>query len=356
MNLLNYFNMMNQITVSHASELFQLYEFHGKHLLYEEEHTQLLKKLEDISLLQSASSMAGLDGIPVTEARLRSLVAGKAAPRTDEERAVLRYRDVLVLVRDDASSVSVSPGVLLQLHGELFAGEGSGQAGAWGSGDSAHADWLWGGKPPAPLRGVPGSDAVGEPVAAGDVASGMRALCEAYRQALKSGASSPLVDAALFLAGYVCLSPFAVGVGRMFFPLATLLLCKGGFRTVACVSLEKAVEENAYGCGDALVSAARSLRADPDDVDPFVSAFFGLVSACCEDLDERMRRPGKAKSYEAQVRVFLGQASRPVTKREVMDAVPGMSRATAERILQRMQRQRELERVGAARATRYRLR
>ena len=55
------------------------------------------------------------------------------------------------------------------------------------------------------------------------------------------------------------------------------------------------------------------------------------------------------------MRAFFGRLVGTATKREIMDANPGMSQRTLERILSKLQNEGVVEKVGAARATAYRV-
>jgi len=56
------------------------------------------------------------------------------------------------------------------------------------------------------------------------------------------------------------------------------------------------------------------------------------------------------------VRAFFARLAGTATKREIMDANPGMSQRTLERVLSKLQSEGVIEKVGAARATAYRAR
>ena len=54
------------------------------------------------------------------------------------------------------------------------------------------------------------------------------------------------------------------------------------------------------------------------------------------------------------MRSLLSSRLEPVSRREIAEALPAISSRTLDRVLARLQASGELEKVGAARATRYR--
>ena len=78
------------------------------------------------------------------------------------------------------------------------------------------------------------------------------------------------------------------------------------------------------------------------------------MTACYRDLDERIALLSSSAKGEDVLRAYFAGLSGAVTKRRIMDDYPTLSRRTVERILQRLQAEGAVKKVGAARATAYR--
>ena len=80
------------------------------------------------------------------------------------------------------------------------------------------------------------------------------------------------------------------------------------------------------------------------------------MAACYRELGGRFSVAVSPVGNEEAVRAFFERMVGTATKREIMDANPGMSQRTLERILAKLQSEGVVEKVGAARSTAYRRR
>ena len=112
--------------------------------------------------------------------------------------------------------------------------------------------------------------------------------------------------------------------------------------------------------GDILRSASRELagleRKAEDDYAPFVTYMLGVIGACYVDLAARAELLLGAPSSEEVLKRFFDTSVGAASKRDILDANPGLSQRTVERLLRKLQEDGYIEKTGAARATRYRKR
>lgn len=80
----------------------------------------------------------------------------------------------------------------------------------------------------------------------------------------------------------------------------------------------------------------------------------GIIDACYRELANRFSLAGAPSGNEGAVRAFFDRLIGSATKREILDANPGMSQRTLERILSKLQQEGLIEKIGAARSTAYR--
>ena len=80
----------------------------------------------------------------------------------------------------------------------------------------------------------------------------------------------------------------------------------------------------------------------------------GVMTACYADLDARIALLSFGGKSEDVLRSYFTNLVGTVTKRQIMDDNPTFSRRTIERILQKLQAEGVIEKVGAARSTTYR--
>lgn len=155
---------------------------------------------------------------------------------------------------------------------------------------------------------------------------------------------------------FVSIHPFNDGNGRMSRLLTLLLMHRSGYDVGKYVSIEKEIERAKETYYEALAASSQGWREGKGDYVPFVTYMLGIIDACYRELVNRLSLVGAPASNEEAIRAFFDRLIGSATKREIMDANPGMSQRTLERILSKLQREGLIEKIGAARSTAYRLR
>ena len=138
-------------------------------------------------------------------------------------------------------------------------------------------------------------------------------------------------------------------------PLLTLLLLyRNGYTVGKYVSIEAEIERSKETYYEALRASSVGWHEGENDYAPFVTYMLGVIEACYTTLDERINLLSSGESNEEQLRRYFDSLVVSVSKRGIMDANPSMSQRTIERVLQKLQTNGYIEKIGAARATRYR--
>ena len=127
-----------------------------------------------------------------------------------------------------------------------------------------------------------------------------------------------------------------------------------GYTVGKYVSIEVAIERTKKTYYEALAASSVGWNEGENDYTPFVTYMLGVIGACYATLDERFSLLSSGGSNEGMLRRCFDSLVASASKREIMDANPAMSQRTVERILQKLQAEGYIEKVGAARATRYR--
>ena len=137
--------------------------------------------------------------------------------------------------------------------------------------------------------------------------------------------------------------------------LMTLLLAyRSGYTVGKYVSIEAEIEATKATYYEALQASSAGWHDGESDYLPFVTYMLGVMGACYRTLDERFALLSSSGSNEDVLRSYFDGLLGKVTKRQIMDDNPVMSQHTVERILQKMQAEGYIEKVGAARSTAYR--
>ena len=103
-----------------VSYLAQIHEMKGQQNLFVEAQKDALAELLEIANIQSTEASNRIEGIITTDDRLKKIVMNKTTPKGRSEREIAGYRDVLNTVHENYDYIPVRPGMILQLHRDLY--------------------------------------------------------------------------------------------------------------------------------------------------------------------------------------------------------------------------------------------
>ena len=149
------------------------------------------------------------------------------------------------------------------------------------------------------------------------------------------------------------LMAFDEGTGRMSRLLASLMFNKIDFTVGRYVSIDSELEATQDDYFGTMKESAQGWETGENDYTPFVEYMLDVILKCYEDLTDRTSALSVRGSNEKTIRQYFQSIDEPVSKIEILESNPMMSQKTLERILQKMQKEHSIEKVGAARATRY---
>lgn len=319
-------------------------EHRGKQELYAATRPDVLESLVKVAKIQSTSTSNKIENISTSDKRLRELMADKVEPKNRDEREIAGYRYVLDMIHESHDVIPVTPGVILQLHRNLYRFSGDSFAGRWKDSDNVIAERAAGGELVARFKPT---SAVATPAA-------IEKICEEYRLQLEEGVYDPLLASLLFIFDFVSIHPFNDGNGRMSRLLTLLLLYRCGYTVGKYISVEKEIELTKETYYEALAASSVGWQDGDNDYVPFVTYMLGVMTACYKELDQRFAIASASGGNEEMLRAYFDQLVGTATKYDIMDANPSMSKRTIERILKKLQDEGVVEKVGAARSTAYR--
>ncbi len=326
-----------------VSSLGAVREHRGKQRLYTVIKPDALNSLEKVARIQSTGASNRIENISTSNKRLHELMNDKTEPRNRDEREIAGYRFVLDMIHERHDAIPVKPNTILQLHRDLYRFSDASHAGTWKDADNVIAERNADGALVARFRPT---SAAGTPFA-------MERLCTEYNEQIANGVYDPILVSLLFTFDFVSIHPFNDGNGRMSRLLTLLLLYRNDYTVGKYISLEKEIEQTKSTYYEALAASSIGWQDGNSDYAPFVTYMLGIVIACYKELDKRIFQLSSS-SNEETLRTYFENIIGPVSKREIMDANPSMSQRTVERMLQKLQAEGMIEKVGAARATAYR--
>ena len=323
--------------------LTQIHEFKGEQNLFIEAHSDTLTQLVEIAKIQSTEASNKIEGIYTSDKRLKKIVLDKTTPRTRNEQEIAGYRDVLATIHESYEYIPLRPSMILQLHRDLYKFSGMSIGGSYKNADNVIAE----------------TDAQGnrfirfQPVPAWETAEAMEMACQAYDQAVQSGAN-PLLIIPMFILDFLCIHPFNDGNGRMARLLTLLLLYRSGYIVGKYISLEKVIEQSKETYYETLQQSSFGWHENENDYAPFVRYLLGTIVAVYRDFSDRVQfLTTKGLSKPDRIRELIKTTLGKITKTEIMEKCPDISQATVQRTLIDLQKRGEILKLSGGRYTAY---
>ncbi len=348
MRSLNYKEAYQKLlTPEIVSCLAQIHEQKGQQNLFIQAHEDALSELPEIAKIQSTEASNRIEGIITTDDRLKKIVRNKTTPRNRNEREIAGYRDVLITIHENYDFIPIRPGMILQLHRDLykFSNPGfGGNGGSYKNSDNIMAEEM--------------RDGTGQirfqPVSAWETPEAMETLCNEFNKALKDPNMDPLLLMFIFILDFLCIHPFNDGNGRMSRLLTLLILYRSGYFVGKYISLEKLIADNRESYYEALQESGAGWQEEGNDYLPFVRYMLGIIIVAYRDFTNRIQiLVTKGLSKSDRVKEIIRDSSGKMTKAEMMALCPDVSERTVQRTLTSLMESGEIIKIGGGRYTFY---
>ncbi len=297
----------------------------------------------DTRIMSTLASNA-IEGIRTTPERGLAVAGGIAAPCTHDEREIAGYRDALTLVQENHGAMEPTPGLILQLHRDLYRRSGESIGGRFKDSDNVIAE-----------VGPDGALSTRfKPVSASRTPDAVEELCRAWSAAHEAGGVSPLLLCGAFVLDFTCIHPFSDGNGRMSRILTQLLLLKDGYDAVLYSPLEAVIERRRPEYYDALQASSMGWHENASDPRPFLAFHLEALTECQQEARRRLEGQGGAPTSKGdRVVEFMAFHQGPFRKADILAALPDISEITVKRVLAQARRDGLLELLGSGRSSAY---
>lgn len=332
----------NLLTPEIVQMLTSIHEHKGKQEFFMEANVDGLKTLLEVAIIQSTGASNRIEGIYTTDKRLEELVKQKAEPRNRSEQEIAGYREVLATIHDNYEYIKPRPNIILQLHRDLYSYSGSG--GMYKNSDNVIAE----------------TDAEGHqkarftPVPAFQTAEAMDKLCANFLEGWEAGQMDKLILIPMFILDFLCIHPFSNGNGRMSRLLTLLMLYKAGYIVGKYVSMEMLIEKTKETYYEALQASSTRWHESENTYEPFVKYYLGITLKAYNEFENRVEHlKYRNLSKSDRIKSVIDQKVGKITKKEIMDCCPDISKTTVERTLTQLVKSGYIAKVGSGPATGY---
>ena len=341
------FNLNNEasqiINQNIINLLTQIHEFKGKQDIYTEAKPDILSSLLSVAKIQSISSSNKIEGIYTTDKRIKELVSEKVIPKNRNEEEIAGYRDVLELIHENYNYININNNTILQLHRDLYKYSGN-IGGSFKTNQNYIEETLNDGT--KVTRFIP-LNAVETPIA-------IEELCNSYNNEIVLGQIDPLLLICLFIFDFVSIHPFNDGNGRMSRLLTLLLFYKAGYIVGKYVSMEMLIEKTKETYYEALQASSVGWHEGENSYEPFVKYYLGIMLKAYNEFERRVEHLKYHNlSKPDRIKAVIDNKVGKITKKEIMELCPDISKVTVERTLTDLVKSGYIAKVGAGPSTGY---
>ena len=343
MHIFDYEEQARQSTTPEiVSMVAQISEYKGRHSIITEVHKDEMNSLLEVAKIQSTGASNKIEGIFTTDKRLQELVMKKANPRNRSEAEIAGYREVLNTIHENYAYMSVNSNLILQLHRDLYSY-------SVGGGVFKNADNL--------ISEV-GEDGVQKirftPVPAFQTREFMHKMCDSFRKVFENKNINRLLIIPMFILDFLCIHPFNDGNGRMSRLLTLLLLYQSGYLVGKYISIEMLIEKTKDTYYEALQASSVGWHNNSNDYTQFVKYYLAVVLKAYREFDKRMKYVvGQKLSKSERIKKLIFETNMPISKKQIMDFYPDISKVTVERTLIQLVKDGTIQKIGAGRNTKY---
>ena len=321
-----------------------IHEHKGKQELFLEANIDELKTLLEVTLIQSTGASNRIEGIFTSDKRLEELVSQKAEPRNRSEQEIAGYREVLATIHESYEYITPRPNIILQLHRDLYSYCQGNIGGTYKNSDNVIAETDAGGHQKARFIPVP----------AFQTAEAIDELCARFLEAWEADRIDKLVLIPMFILDFLCIHPFNDGNGRMSRLLTLLLFYKAGYIVGKYVSMEMLIEKTKETYYEALQASSTGWHEGENSYEPFVKYYLGIMLKAYNEFESRVEHlKHRSLSKPDRIKAVIDNKVGKITKKEIMELCPDISKITVERTLTNLVKSGYIAKVGAGPSTGY---
>ena len=321
-----------------------IHEHKGKQELFLEANIDELKTLLEVALIQSTGASNRIEGIFTSDKRLEELVSQKAEPRNRSEQEIAGYREVLATIHESYEYITPRPTIILQLHRDLYSYSQGNIDGTYKNSDNVIAE----------TDAEEHQKARFIPVPAFQTAEAIDELCAHFLEAWETNLIDKLILIPMFILDFLCIHPFNDGNGRMSRLLTLLLFYKAGYIVGKYVSMEMLIEKTKETYYEALQASSAGWHEGENSYEPFVKYYLGIMLKAYNEFENRVEHLKYHNlSKPDRIKAVIDNKVGKITKKEIMELYPDISKVTVERTLTDLVKSGYIAKVGAGPSTGY---
>lgn len=322
--------------------LADLGEAKGKQELFTKQSPQKLKTLREHALIESAVSSNRIEGVEVNQARIGTVIFGKALLRNRDEEEVRGYRKALEWIHEKGSKLPVSEKTILKLH-ELSRGE-IWDAGKYKEKDGDIIEKYQDGRERVRFKTV----------TAAETPSYMEKLISHWGICLKQKTVHPLIALAASNLDFLCIHPFRDGNGRASRLLLLLQCYHLGYEVGRFISLERLIEENKERYYETLEQSSQRWHEGKHDPWPYIGYLLFILKEAYREFEKQMEELQNPRGEKtALITQAIRQSPEVFRIADIQRKCPGISVDMIRKVLKDLRAEGRTKCLGMGKAAQW---
>ena len=179
-------------------------------------------------------------------------------------------------------------------------------------------------------------------------------LCDEFILAWEEDRIDKLILIPMFFTDLMCIQPFDSGNEQFCWIIALLLLLRAGYKIGKYVSLNSQIEKSRLTYTNVLQASSEGWGEERNNYSMFAAYFLSLVGQAYTEFEDSLKIPGEKKQKKPdRIRELIDARNTQITKKEIMQMFPDISKVTVERALTDLVKSGYIVKVGAGPSTAY---
>ena len=332
-----------EVPMDIVSLIGKINEYKGKQNLYLDQSPQVLEKLKEVAVVQSTKASNSIEGIVITDKRLKEIMHDNTVPKDRSEGEIVGYRDVLNTIHTSYDAIPIKPNIILQFHRDLYKFV-SAEGGKWKNQDNVIEEILPNGERYVRFK----------PVSAANTPVAVEELCDYLSREMKEENIEPLILIGTFILDFLSIHPFNDGNGRMARLLTLLLLYKYDYKVGRYISLEKVIAESKSSYYKSLNKSSIGWHEGEHNIFIWLNYFLGTLLAAYREFEDRVglvknKKGNKSFRVEKAIKSTVGKFE----KEDIRNACPDVSESTINRVFKKLKEEGIIELLGKGRNAKW---
>ena len=311
--------------------------------IQEKDEPETFLKLHQKAIIDSTVSSNRIEGVVTSNKREKELLVNGGKPLNHDEEEISGYRDAIIFISDRYEDIEISENTIRYLH-SLLMYYSDNSKGQYKSVDNEISARYEDGR----------SEVIFEPVKSKDIARNMHDLIVAYNEAKTDSEINQMLLIPCFIVDFLAIHPFTDGNGRVSRLLTLLLLYKNGYDVGKYISYEKMIEDYKWNYYQELSRSQTGWHQNRNDYSSFIIFHFQMLYRCYKEIGNRFALESDQKlNKQKKIENKIMNSIVPVSKAEIVDALPEVSTTTIEKVLGVLLKEGRIRKIGTYRNARY---